>query len=225
MSHKAAIAAAIIAAASTPAFAQQFTGGELGIEYNTFLDDTDIDGVSYNAAAEMAVTREFGLAFDVDKFDIGDSGSDPRLTLHGIYHLSGSASVGAFYAQSPGADFDNASYGIEGGTAFMRGDIGGYIGMQEAGDGEVFIFGMSSKTPVGGSFSVFTDFDLVADDTLAASTNEVGVTYQMTNGPEFYGQVGQVSASTGGASASETYIGLGARITFGAARGTTFEGR
>lgn len=225
MFYKAAIAATVLTVAGTPAFAQEFTGGELGIEYNTFVDNFDIDGVSYNGAAEIAFTRDIGFGLDVDKFDIGEGGSDPRITLHGIYHLSETASVGAFYAQSPGVDIDNASYGIEGGTAFLGGDVGGYIGMQDVGDVDVVIFGLDSKTPITEKFSAFTDFDLVADTNVAVSTSELGISYQMQNGPEFYGQYGSLSAATGGGSASTDYIGIGARITFGATRGTTFEGR
>ncbi len=225
MSYNAVFAAAVLAVASTPIVAQQFTGGELGIEYNALVDDSNIDGVSYNGAAEMAITRQFGLGLDVDKIDVGFGNIDPRMTLHGIYHLNETASVGAFYAKTPGLDIDNASYGIEGGTALYGGDIGGYIGVQQVGPEEVVIFGLSSDTPISASFSLFTDFDLAADTDLALSTSELGVTYKMQNGPEFYGQYGRVTAATGGGSASEDYIGIGARITFGAARGTTFEGR
>ncbi len=225
MFYKAAIAAAAIAVASTPVFAQSFTGGELGIEYNTFVDDFDIDGVSYNGAVEFGINRNIGFGLDVDKFDIGEGGSDPRVTLHGIYHLSNQASVGAFYSESPGVDVNNASFGIEGGTALFGGDVGGYIGSQEVGDEDVLIFGLDSKTPVFSQFSVFTDFDLVGNNDIAAATSELGVSYQMQNGPEFYGQYGRLSAATGGGSVSTDYIGIGARITFGAHRGTTFEGR
>ncbi len=225
MFYKAAIAATVLSVVSTPLFAQEFVGGELGIEYNRSVDDGDVDGVSYNAAAEMGINRNIGFGLDVDKFDVSGGGSDPRLTLHGIYHVNERASVGAFYAQSPGVDLDNASFGIEGGMALWGGDVGAYLGQQQVGDEDVMIFGLSSKTPISGQFAAFTDFDLVGDSDVALSTSEIGVTYQMQNGPEFYGQYGRATGTVGSASASADYFGLGARITFGAARGTTFEGR
>ena len=225
MSKNTMILAAALAVVSSGAMAQEFTGGELGVEYNTFIDGIDLDGTSYYAAVEIGIGQQFGFALDANQVDVGDSTSDARFTAHAIYHLGATSSVGLFYAQSPSADVDNAGFGLEGGVAFMGGDVGGYIGSQEVGSEDVFILGLDSNTPVSENFIVFSDFDIVADNDVGASTSELGLIYEIDNGPELYAQVGRFTVRADGDSASETYIGVGARITFGAARGTTFEGR
>ena len=212
-------AAAMIAAAS-PLMAQQFTGGELGFEYNQLLDDGDIDGTNYYAGAEMGFTRDVSVGVNIVNLDF--SGEDTRATLHGIYHLNEMSSVGLFVA---GGDSDTKSYGIEGGMELFGGDIGGYIGQISNDDDEALIVGLSSNTPIGAGFTFFTDFDIVADDAVAVSTNEIGVEYTIAGGPDLFAQVGRIDLDTTAGDGSTDYIGVGARIEFGAARGTTFEGR
>jgi hypothetical protein len=206
---------------ASPAVAQQFTGGELGVEYNSLLDADDVDGTSYFAGAELSFNREFAVAVDVSNIEaVGENGND--VTLHGIYHLNDNASMGLFYSRD---NDDAAKIGIEGGIEFMGGDISAYVGQLQIDDETALVVGFSSDTPIYQNISVFTDFDIVGDDSLAISTNEIGVEYAFDQGPEVYAQFGRFNVEAGGVSADQDYVGIGARIKFGAARGTTFEAR
>ncbi|MBB5723871.1 hypothetical protein FHS72_003516 [Loktanella ponticola] len=211
-------AALILSAA--PLYAQQFTGGELGFEYNQFVDDDSINGTNYHLGAEMAFNRSFSIAANVQNLDF--EGDDTSATLHGIYHLNETSSLGVFVA---GNGDEQTSFGFEGGTELWKGDIGGYIGQVDVDGETAVIFGLSSNTPIGANFSVFSDLDFVADDDVAVSTQELGVEYNITGGADIFAQVGQAEVFTDFGSDAETYVGIGARIQFGAARGTTFEAR
>ncbi|MEO9862353.1 MAG: hypothetical protein ABJO29_08350 [Yoonia sp.] len=214
------LSAAVCILSASPVFAQQFTGGELGFEYNQFVDDGSLDGTNYHAGVEMTFDRSFAIGANIQ--DLGFTGRDTSLTLHGIYHLNETSSLGVFVASDGD---DNNSFGFEGGTEFLRGDIGGYIGQVEISDQSALIFGLSSNTPIGANFSVFSDFDMVAEDAVAVSTQELGIEYSIAGGADIFAQVGQAEVFTDFGNASETYVGIGARIQFGAARGTTFEAR
>ena len=156
------LSTAAFAVVAAPVFAQEFTGGELGFEYNQLIDNDEIDGTNYYAGAEMAFNRDFSVGFNIANLDF--SGEDTSATLHGIYHMNDTTSLGVFVA---GGDNDTTSYGIEGGTELFGGDIGGYIGQIQVDDEDALIFGLSSNTPLGASFTVFTDFDIVADEDVA----------------------------------------------------------
>lgn len=211
--------AALIAAAS-PVFAQEFTGGELGFEYNQLTDDGEIDGTNYYAGAEVAFSRDFSIGLNVANLDF--VGEDTRATLHGIYHLNDTSSVGLFVA---GGDNDTTSVGVEGGMELFGGDIGGYIGQISLDDESALAIGLSSNTPIGANFTFFTDFDIVADEQVAVSTNEIGIEYNIAGGPDLFAQYGRIDLDTTGGDGSTDYFGVGARIEFGAERGTTFEAR
>ena len=212
--------AALLCSAS-PLAAQQFTGGELGFEYNQSFEDSDIDGTSYFAGVEMAINREF--SFGLDLADIDGADVSTQATLHGMYHLNDISTVGAYYSYK---DEDASGFGIEGGIEIWGGDISGHIGRVSVGDESVFVFGFDSNNQIAdSSFSLFSDFDLVSDDEVAVSTNELGVEYNFPAGADVYALYGQASAFTDGASGSTDYYGIGARIRFGAERGTTFSAR
>lgn len=212
--------AALVCSVS-PLAAQQFTGGELGFEYNQSFEDSDVDGTSYFAGVEMAVNREFSIGLDLADIDGADVST--QATLHGMYHLNDQSTVGAFYTYK---DEDASLFGIEGGIEIWGGDISGHIGRLSVDDETAFVFGLDSRNPISdSSFSLFSDFDLVSDDEVAISTNELGVEYNFPAGADVYALYGQASAFADGGSDSTDYFGVGARIRFGAERGTTFSAR
>lgn len=206
--------------ATTPAFAQQFTGGELGVEYNQLSDSSSVDGTLYHGGVEVAFNRDFSFSLNLESQNF--PGDFNVATVHGIYHLSEETSVGLFYSAS---DEDFTNFGIEGGIEIWDGDIGGYIGQVDVDGETAVIFGLSSNNPIGANFSLFSDLDLVADSDIAVSTQEYGVEYNIPGGADIYAQYGIVEAFTAAGSGSTDYFGIGARIQFGAERGTTFETR
>ena len=210
-----------VLALTTPASAQQFTGGELGFEYNQLLDDGSFDGTNYYAGVEVGITRDFSFGLNLSQLDFEADTS--TATLHGIYHLNDTTSFGLFYSASEG---DTSTVGLEGGIEIWGGDIGGYLGQISVDEEDALIFGLDSNNPIGNSaFSVFTDFDIVADDDVALSTNEIGLEYTINGGADVYIQYGRADLATGAGSGSTDYIGFGAQIQFGAERGTTFDVR
>lgn len=218
MSYKIPVLAAAFAAASSSALAQGISGGSLGLEYNVF-DGSEV--TTYSGGLEYSINRQFGIGLDVTGSSSG-SASSSSATLHGIYHLSNSASVGAYYGQSEG---DVSFYGIEGGTSWGNTNFGGYIGQRSAGGDTALAFGFNSETPFASNFELYTDFDFVESSGDWVSTDEIGIQYNMNQGPELFAHYGRGSATVGGLGGSTDYFGIGARINFGAARGTTFEAR
>ena len=222
MHFKNAVIAGALSVCGSVAFAQEFTGGTLGLEYTAF---DGANGTSYDAGVEFSINRQIGTQLDIEHAT-GGGDSASSATFHGIYHLSNTSSVGAFYGQNLGGDLDYTTYGIEGGTLLWgRSNFGGYLGQQQFDGGSSFILGVNAETPLSESFEVYSDFDFALVDDVWVSTSEVGEQYSPCNGPELFAHFGSLSAGAGGATASTEYLGVGARINFGARRGTTFEGR
>lgn len=202
--------------------AQEFTGGTLGLEY---LSTDGDDVTSYYGEVEFGINRNIGFEVDLNGFSAG-SDSASSATMHGIYHIGPTASLGAYYGQGFGDSNDVTFYGVEGGTLWGRTSIGGYLGQRESGGTSGTTFGVNAEAPINDSFEIFTDFDFIYVDDSWVSQDEIGVQYNMPNGPELYALYGRASAELSGfGGATADYFGVGARINFGAKRGTTFEGR
>lgn len=217
MFNKTAVCAAVISALSSMSYAQQFTGGTLGVEH--FIADGG-DVTLYTGGVEFGITRAYGVGLSFNNID-----SNTSATLHGIYHLSGQASVGLYYGQNLSGDNDSTFYGVEGGTLWGPANIGGYIGQIDNGTDTAVAIGINAERPLGNQFEFYTDFDFLSDDGDWISTNETGVQYNLAQGPELYIHYGQASAGSGNTGVTGDYIGVGARINFGARRGTTFDAR
>lgn len=228
MSHKAAIAAAVLTVVGTPIFAQGITGGQLGVEYNMPTDGSDFGGTTYSGGLEYAITRQISVSVDAtgyatDNLDISGS----NISLHGIYHLSDSASAGVFIGSDKLEDADESVtvYGVEGGTEFMGGAVGGYLGFTDSSGVDSTVFGADGAYALSNGFSVVGGLDVLSSDAdTTVSRLTLGAQYEIQGGPELYAHVGNVSASDTSSAADQTFIGIGARVAFGAQRGTTFEG-
>jgi len=223
MSVKPILAAAMAVTMVCPAVAQEFSGGELGLEYNLDPSDSGNGDASYSAGVEFSFGREYAISVTAKNLDLNDSSSATNLTLHGLYHVNPGATVGLFYSRD---DDDLEGYGIEGGTVVGLGEIGGYIGQRSFGGANATIIGFESRSKVADQIIFFTDFDIVTENSVGRSTSEIGVSYEFDQGPEAYFQVGRQAAfGDEDTNSSDTYVGIGARISFGAKRGTTFESR
>lgn len=227
MSNKAAIAAAVFAVVSAPAFAQGITGGQLGVEYNAPTDGSDFGGTTYNGGLEYAISRQISVAIDAtgystDNLDVSGSNA----TLHGIYHLSDTASAGIFYGIDAleDADTNTSVYGIEGGTEFMGGEVAGYIGLADGDGTDATLFGVDGAYALNNAFSLVGEAHISSIDDATVSRIQLGAQYEIANGPQVYAHVGNISAGDSSSAEDQTFIGIGARVAFGAARGTTFEG-
>lgn len=228
MIQKAAIVAAVLSVVSSPAIAQGFTGGTLGVEVDAPTDLDDFGGTTYFLGGEYAINRQFSVAADVSSYRFDNISEDASSgTLHGIYHLSDAASGGVFVGVDRLDEDNSFVYGLEGGTEFQGGYVEGYIAAFDNEDTGA----EGSFLGVNGAYALRNGFALTAS-AATADANGTDVTkfafgggYTLQAGPELYAEVGRVTLDDGTDSMEDNYIGLGARINFGAARGTTFDQR
>jgi len=227
MTNKTAIMAAVLAVFAAPVVAQGITGGQLGIEYAAPFDGTDLGGTSYNAAIEYAITRQFSVSADFSSYSIeAFEENSSSLTLHGIFHMDDNASLGVFIGQDREGDSggDARLYGLEGGTEFMGGEVSGYAAFIDgASDGTMF--GLDGAYGWRDGISFTGNASILNQDDSNIRRVAIGGAYAMAEGPEFYGELGNLAAEDGSISSNQAFIGLGARINFGAQRGTTFKER
>ncbi len=223
MNHKTAIAVAGLAVIfATPLAAQGFVGAELGIEVFGFSEDTNLGYTSYSGAIEYGITRNIDVALDLGYFGLNSSDDNvSNATLHGIYHMSDTASLGAFIGRDnfDGGDVDHI--GIEGGVEFMGAELEGFIGRIDDGSESGTAYGISGEYGFTDSFAAIGELkgaDLGGDTLTRAA---IGAQYQFNGGPAIYAQVGTIDVGT----ANETFVTLGATIALGSQRGTTFESR
>jgi len=225
MKTSTAFLAAIAAVVAGPLAAQGISGGQIGIEYMAPVDGSDFGGARYNGGLEYAISRQFAVSADFSSYSLDTFATDPSsLTLHGIYHMNDTASVGAFFGQDTVGSARSQYFGVEGGTEFLGGEVAGYFAKVE-GDSDGTMLGVDGLYAWRDGIGFTGNASLVSVDSDNISRLAVGASYQMAEGPEFYGEIGSLSADSSGVSDSQTFIGLGARINFGAKRGTTFDQR
>ncbi len=177
MINRAVPVAILLATLPLSAFAQGITGGDLGIEYNAPLDGSDFGGTTYSGGVEYGFMRTFSMSVNAAAYKPDNiSTTATNVTLHGTYQLSSAASVGGFYGYDSNDGEGLNLFGIEGGTEFMGGDVGAYIGRAED-DGT--IFGIDGSYDLRSGFSVIGNVDLIdVDDVrtrLAAITGVLDV--------------------------------------------------
>lgn len=222
MFMKAAIAATLLVVASP--LAAQVTGGSLGVEYNAPTDGGDLGGTTYSGALEYAINRNFAVSVDLAGYRLDNIDTDAVSgTLHGVYHLNELTSFGVFYGAD---DLDGADavslYGLEAGTEFGQAEIEGYIGQLEGNEDDALIFGFDANYDFSNGFSITGSGGFTDVDDFSLSRVAIGGQYEITGGPQFYAEIGNVSAEFEGFDDDETFVGVGARLAFGAERGTTF---
>lgn len=222
MFTKSALAAALCVAAFP--LAAQVTGGSLGIEYSAPTSGGDLGGTTYSGAIEYSFMRDFAVSLDLSGYRLDNISTDASsATLHGVYHLNEQASVGAFFGADSfdGADSQNL-YGLEAGAEFGTAEIEGYVGLLEGDSDDATLFGLDGKYAFANGVSAIGSAGIASSDDVDVTRISIGAEYAITGGPEFFAEIGNVSAEAAGIEADETFIGIGARVAFGAKRGTTF---
>lgn len=224
MSHKAAIAAIVLAAATSPA-AAQVTGG-LGVEYSAPLEGGDFGGTTYYGAIEYAFNRNFSFGADLSGYRLDNINTDASsATLHGIYHFSDTLSLGAFYGIDRVNEVNSDLYGIEAGTEFMGGEVEGYLARLDGTTAEATLLGVDGLYSLSGGFALTGNLDMSVQDANDVRRVAIGGQYVIDGGPQFYAEIGNASVETGGVTADQNFIGIGARVAIGNQRGTTFNPR
>lgn len=224
MSKNTLLTAAVLAAIGSGAMAQGITGGSIGVEVTQPTDFEEFVGTNYFGAIEYGINRQFAVSADVSSYRFDSLDQDATsATLHGVYHLSDTASVGVFYGQDKVDEGGSINiYGLEGGTEFMGGQVEGYVGMAD-NSADTLILGADGTYNYNEAIAfkgglAYQDSGDDGSDTMVS----LGAEYTISGGPSLYAEVGNVNSERGAIDSSDAFIGLGARINFGAARGTTF---
>ncbi len=222
MFTKSALAAALLVAASP--VAAQVTGGSLDIEYDFPTDGGDFGGTTYSGAIEYSITRDFSVSADIAGYRLDNLDNDATsITIHGIYHLDDMTSFGAFVGADELQDADRETlFGFEAGTEFGAAEVEGYIGSRAFDEDSFTLFGADGKYGFGNGISAIGSVSYAANDDDDITRFALGAEYEITGGPQFYAEIGSVTDETFGDDDSQAFIGLGARVAFGAERGTTF---
>lgn len=210
-----------LTALSSSVMAQGFSGGELTIDAYSYSESDDSGNVSYSAALEYALNRQFSLAADIGIYDFSllDE-SVNTLTIHSVYHLSDQASLGFFTGFDELAGETSSFYGIEGGYEVGQFEMEGHLTVYD-NSANTTILGASGAYEITQSISAigalgFGDFD--DEDVTRISA---GAEYEFASGPSVYAEIGNLSLGD----EDSGFIGIGASVQFGADRGTTFDRR
>lgn len=205
--------------------AAELTGGSIDLGYSAFTDDTDVSRTALRGQAELGFNRHFGLQLDLGSynFDAQDE-TGTNVSLHGTFHLNETTSFGAFYTRDDIGSGDADFFGVEAGFDFSNA-VGAEVyfstGDDNGVDGDVFGFDLAYN--VNDQIALNAGFDRASFDLGADLTRlSVGVEYQTPGFANYYAEFGNVDANLMGLGGSESYIGLGVRLDFGADRGATF---
>lgn len=224
--------AALLCLASSAQMAQamEVTGGLIDLSYSTFLDQNDLDKGSVAGSVELAFARTFSVQIDAGSDSFGASGLDTlALGLHGIYHVDSATSLGAFFthenADQGGPDDSIDYYGIEGGYDLGTTSYEGYLGRADGGGTDGTVFGVSGRYSMPNTIGVTGALDYVDIAGLEISTLSVRLDGDVSQNLNLFVEAGASKFDVSGVSDTEPFVGIGARVTFGANRGTTFERR
>ena len=148
-----------------------------------------------------------------------------NLGLHGLYHVSDATSFGLFVGQE---ELDGETldfYGLEFGHEMAQFEVEGYLSQVDAEGEDANGLGLMGRFAVTPQVGLSASADRLDLDGLDLTRWGLMVDYAPVDNFSLYAEIGTLDASISGASDSETFIGLGAKISFGAARGATFGDR
>jgi hypothetical protein len=209
------------------ALAVEVTGGTADIGYSTFTDDTNVSKTTFTGALEVGFTRAFSLQFDLGLYGLNAIDETARnATMHAVFHVNDTTSLGAFIGNDDISISDMNYYGVEGGFEFTGLDAEMYLASGDESGLSTTLYGLNLHHAYNDSgFGITGKLDRVNFSGGDVTRISVGVDYALSPTSVLYGEVGSLHASALGLSGSESYIGFGARINFGAARGVTFKRR
>ncbi len=219
------LAAAVLAAAAGSVQAQGFgfSGGEISAEALAYSDGGDIGSTAYSGALEFSINRNISVAVDLGFYGLQtlDLQADTA-TIHGIYQLSDTVSLGAFYGRDQLEGSNATVIGIEGGTEFAGAAVEGYFAQLDGAGDNATLLGVSGEYGISDSISALGSFNIADLGDASSNRLAIGGQYAIASGPELWAEVGTMKIDDGSSASNDTFLSIGARIEFGAARGTTF---
>lgn len=220
-------AAAVLVLAASAGNAVELTGGELRLGYSAF--DASAGGEtlsrwSLDGSAELGFNQDFAAQLDIGISEFNASGLNiGTATLHGIYHLNGQTSLGAFYGTED-TDFGDVDYyGLEIGYGVSGFEVEGYLGIADGSGADGNLFGITGAVDIAPNWQMTGGYERADfDGGVDMSKFAVGVKLATNENVAFTAELGRGDFSVSSASAGENFISFGAEITFGAKRGATF---
>ena len=209
---------------AVPAGAVELTGGAVELGYSAFTEETDVNRTILRGQAELGFTRNFAAQVDAGYYGYHYLGDGVNLTAHGIYHGSETASFGVYVGYDEIESVSATTYGLEAGMLLAPSVIAEVYagGFDIEGEGGLMM-GVEVANAFGNGLSARAGIDHVNSDFGVDVTSiELGLDYKVTPQTGLYAEVGSTRLSGFGASGSETYVGAGVTIDFGAKRGATF---
>lgn len=210
----------------TSAQAFEVNGGSVSLGYSSFVgksNATDVNKLAFGASLEFGITQQFALQTDFSIANFGLTDLDnTNLAVHGIGHLNEQTSVGAYVGKDRLAGIDQSYFGFEVGHQMNAFGTEAYVTFAEDDGSHGTVLGFKGDYKLGETSSVGAKFDNLNvegfDATRVALTGEMGVAKDVT----LTGEVGSVRFEDVG---SESYVGIGLKMNFGAKRGATFDRR
>lgn len=222
MKHLMAAILAVPALAST-AQAAEITGGTADLSWSAFTQDTGISRATLRGSLEAGFSPSLGTQLDLSLYDFNESDlSAYNATLHGIYHLSGTTTLGAFLGNE---ELENSTldfYGLEArhGFASLTGEAYAAFGDE---DGEsASLLGLALHKDAGSNFRFGAEADFLDLDSAQVARLALNVGYKLNESASFYGEAGLLDYEVGPLSDSRAFVGAGLKLGFGARSGTTF---
>ncbi|PYF11211.1 hypothetical protein C8J30_103307 [Rhodobacter viridis] len=204
--------------------AADVTGATLGLDYSAFTDDTGgtANKTALSGSVELGFDRNFSLQGDMSIGHFGLTDVDTfGAAVHGIYHASEFASVGAFIGRDSIEGDGDTFYGAEAG--FEQGQFSGNVYVSHMNDplADGTLMGIGGAYKATDAFTLGASYDNIDVDSYDLSRAQLEAEYRMDN----FAVTAQLGSADAEGFGSETYFGVGAKVTFGAKRGTTFEQR
>lgn len=222
--------AAIAALLPVSAVAFEMTGATVGLSYSQLTEDSNLDRVDLGGSLEFGFSRDFGVQADLGFAQFGASDLDlTSIALHGIWHASEVSSLGFFLGRDDaeiGDDDASQSYlGIEVGYGEGGFDAEAYFAVADSDGGSGTAAGVALDWGLTPVFGLGVTIDRLSSDDADLTAFALRGSYDVTPQAEIYAEVGTMDASAGGLSADSAFVGIGAEVNFGAARGATFDRR
>ncbi|WP_141693053.1 hypothetical protein [Thioclava sp. SK-1] len=212
--------------------ALETTGANLDLSYGAFTEETDVSKLTLKGSAEVGFAPQFAVQADIATNAFGFTDIDGQnYALHAIFHASEDVSLGGFVGREDVESDDWTYAGLEIGQDFGRFNYEANFTNGDSDGIEVNNIGIRGGYAINGFTRIGARLDHVDVDFDANGVNfdlgdatRFGLTaeYTPTQGLMTYGELGTLDIDGLG---SETYVKIGARVTFGALRGATFEQR
>ena len=177
-----------------------------------------------DGAFEVGFNKLIATQLDLGTHKFGGTNfSGNSIALHGILHSSETLSFGAFVGRDSLESADREFAGLEVGFEADSFDIEGYylnkIDNQESFD----VLGVSGNYHLSDTFALTGSLESGdIGSSFSMKRYALGMRYMVSTGVTLTADIGASEAESFGVRGSETFVGVGAEFTFGAARGATF---